>query len=133
MLVLSRANSRFGRSGISKRLASPTATGSLTTRGVEWIYLLVLFLLAGGVINAIGNAGQIGIGSAPIVPSPNAQNVTETFIMLFIYIIGALGAYAIYLSARQTIRARSSEMFFFGGIVFMLLAISIGYFILSIK
>lgn len=86
-----------------------------------------------GVINAIGNAGIPSIGSEPIVPNSSIQNVTETFIMLFGYIVGALGAFALYLSGRQTIRARSAEMFFIGGIALMAVAVTLGYYILYVK
>ena len=86
-----------------------------------------------GVINAIGNAGQGGINLETIVPNPSVQNLTETFIMLFGYIVGSLGAFALYLSGRQTIRARSSEMFFVVGIALVAVAMTLGYYILSAK
>ncbi len=124
---------RVTRLGVAKRLGSPSASGSLKSRGIESIYLLVLFLLAAGVINASGNAGQLGIAGAIIVPSSNAQNVTETFIILFTYIVGSLGAYAMYLSGRQTIRARSAEIFFIGGLMLISIAMTVGYFVLSQK
>ncbi len=95
--------------------------------------MLVLFLLTAGLINATSNAGQPGIGLSPIVASPTAQNITETFIMLFGYIMGSLGAYGLYLSGRQTIRARSAEMFFVGGIALIAVGLGIGYFVLSVK
>lgn len=108
-------------------------TSSLLSRGVEWIYLIVLFLLMAGVINAIGNAGTPGLNLETIVPNAGIQNVTETFIMLFGYIVGALGAYALYLSGRQTIRARSAEMFFIGGISLLAVSITLGYYIVYVK
>jgi len=86
-----------------------------------------------GVINAIGNAGQAGINLETIVPNSSVQNATETFIMFFAYIVGALGAYSLYLGGRQTIRARSAEMFFVGGIAFIAAAMAIGYYVLHAK
>ena len=97
------------------------------------MYLLVLFLLSAGVVNAASNAGVAGINLSPIVGNPSVQNITETFIVLFAYIVGSLGAYALYLSGRQTIRARSAEMFFVGGIALIARAMTIGYYILSVK
>ena len=129
----SKLTTRVTRSGIAKRLTSPGTTASLGSRGVEWLYLLVLFLLTAGLVNALGNAGQPGISVSPIVASPTAQNITETFIMLFGYILGSLGAYGLYLSGRQTIRARSAEMFFVGGIALLAVGLGIGYFVLSVK
>jgi hypothetical protein len=114
-------------------LSDPASTTSLRSRGIEWLYLLALYLLVAGVINAIGNAGQAGINLNPIVANPNAQNVTETIIIMFSYIVGSLGAYALYLSGRQTIRARSAEMFFVGGIALVAVSMTVGYYILSVK
>ncbi|HZW54670.1 MAG TPA: hypothetical protein VFF30_00115 [Nitrososphaerales archaeon] len=129
----SKVTTRMKESGVARRLSAPGSTNSLRTRGIEWLYLLILFLLAAGLINALSNAGSAGINNAPIVASPNAQNITETFIVLFAYIVGSLGSYGLYLAGRQTIRARSAEMFFIGGIALISLAVTIGYYIISIK
>jgi len=129
----SKLTSRVTQTSIGRRLSNPSSTTSLRTRGVEGLYLLALYLLVAGVINAIGNAGQAGINLNPIVANPNAQNVTETIIIMFSYIVGSLGAYALYLSGRQTIRARSAEMFFVGGIALIAVSMTVGYYILSVK
>ena len=129
----SKLTSRVTNSSVAKRLTSPSTASSLGSRGIEWLYLLVLFLLTAGLINATNNAGQPGINLSPIVASPTAQNLTETFIMLFGYIMGSLGAYGLYLSGRQTIRARSAEMFFVAGIALIAVGLGIGYFVLSVK
>jgi hypothetical protein len=128
-----KLTSRVMQTEVGKRLSNPASATSLKNRGVEWLYLIVLYLLVAGVINAIGNAGQTGINLNPIVANPNAQNVTETIIIMFGYIIGSLGAYALYLSGRQTIRARSAEMFFVGGIALIAIAMTVGYYILQLK
>jgi|SRR5579875_2702445 len=131
--ALGKLSSRFKRLGISRTLSNPSSVASIRSRSIEWLYLLILFLLAGGVINAAANAAQPGISSQIIVPSPTAQNTIETFILLFTYIIGALGAYSMFLSGRQTIRARSAEMFFVGGLLLMSVAVTLGYYVLSVK
>ena len=128
----SKVTIRLKRSSVGRTVAGGTAT-SLSVRGIEWLYLLALFLLAAGLINALNNSGQIGINNAPIVASPNAQNITETFIVLFTYILGSLGTYALYLSGRQTIRARSAEMFFVVGLGVISFAITMGYYLLTLK
>ena len=120
------------RSDLGKRLSNPNSTTTLKNRGIEWVYLIALYLLVAGLINAVSNAGEAGINLSPIVANPNAQNVTETIIIMFGYIIGSLGAYALYLSGRQTIRARSAEMFFVGGIALMAIAMTVGYYILQL-
>jgi hypothetical protein len=131
-LASTRLSSRVTRSDIGKRLSNPASSTSLKNRGVEWLYLLALYLLVAGLINAISNAGEAGINLSPIVANPSAQNVTETIIIMFGYIIGSLGAYALYLSGRQTIRARSAEMFFVFGIALMAIAMVFGYYLLAL-
>ena len=128
-----KVTSRLKQLGFARRLSNPSSSSSLATRGIEWIYLIALFLLMAGIINAIGNAGTPGIGLQQIVPNASVQNMTETFIILFGYIVGALGAYALYLSGRQTIRARSAEMFFVGGISLIAVAMTLGYYIIHAK
>ncbi len=127
-----KLTSRVTRSDIGRRLSNPASTTSLKNRGIEWLYLLALFLLLAGLSNAISNAGVAGINLSPIVANPNDQNVTETIIIMFGYIIGALGGYALYLSGRQTMRARSAEMFFVFGIALLAIALTVGYYILSL-
>jgi hypothetical protein len=123
---------RVKESGVGRRFSRPGAS-SLGARGIEWVYLLVVFLLAGGLINAISNASAAGINNVPIVASASAQNVTETFIILFTYIMGSLGTYALYLCGRQTIRARSAEMYFIAGLGLISVAMTMGYYVLSLK
>ena len=127
-----RLTSRITQSGVARRLQNPTSQSSLKSRSIEYLYLLVLYLLVAGVVNAVSNAGTAGINLSPIVANPNAQNITETFIIMFGYIVGSLGAYALYLSGRQTIRARSAEMFFIGGIALLGIAMTLGYYVLSL-
>jgi hypothetical protein len=128
----SKVTTRLKQLGL-RSFSGTGSSGGLVSRGVEWIYLIVLFLLMAGVVNAISNAGTAGLNLETIVPNAGIQNVTETFIMLFGYIVGSLGAYALYLSGRQTIRARSAEMFFIGGISLLAVSITLGYYIVYVK
>jgi hypothetical protein len=130
--VTTRLTSRVTRSDIGRQLSNPSSTTTIKNRGVEWLYLLALYLLIAGLINAISEAGTPGINLSPILASSTAQNATETIIIMFGYIIGLLGAYALYLSGRQTIRARSAEMFFVGGIALLAIAMVFGYYILTL-
>ncbi len=128
-----KVTSRLKQLGIARRLSNQSSTSSTASRGIEWLYLLVIFLLMAGVINAINNVNTPGINLETIVPNSSVQNTSETFIMLFGYIVGALGIYALYLSGRQTIRARSAEMFFISGIGLVAVSMTLGYYILYAK
>jgi hypothetical protein len=126
-------SAKFKRSSIGRTVTNPGSLVSIRTRGIEWIYILILLLLAAGVINAASNAGTPGINSESIVPNPSVQSTVETFIMLFAYIVGAIGVYSFFLSGRQTIRARSAEMFFVFGILLVSVAMTLGYYVLNSK
>jgi hypothetical protein len=128
-----KLNERFKRSSLGRTVSNPSSIVSIRNRGIEWLYILILLLLAAGVINAASNAGTPGINTETIVPNPTVQSTVETFIMLFGYIVGAIGIYSLFLSGRQTIRARSAEMFFVFGILLVSVAIALGYFVLSAK
>ena len=131
--LISKGTSRLKRGSLSRSLTNPTSLQSLKSRGIEWLYLIVFLLLIAGILNAITNAGTPGINGQPIVPNPTIQNTTETFILLFGYLLGALGVYAFFLSGRQTIRARSAEMFFIFGIMLISIALVLGYYIVISK
>jgi hypothetical protein len=131
--LLQKGTMRLRRGAISRSLSNPSSLQSLKNRSVEWLYLIIFLLLVAGVLNMITNSGTPGINNSPIVPNPSVQNVTETFILLFAYILGALGAYAFFLSGRQTIRARSAEMFFVFGIMLVSIALVLGYYIVISK
>jgi hypothetical protein len=124
---------RFRRGSLSRSLTSPSSLQSLRNRGIEWLYLIVFLLLLAGVLNTITNAGTPGINTQVIVTNPSVQNTTETFILLFGYLLGALGVYSFFLSGRQTIRARSAEMFFVFGITLISIALVLGYYIVISK
>jgi hypothetical protein len=124
--------SRLTRSSVSRSLSNPSTLSSAKSRGIEWLYLMVFLLLVAGVLNAASNASP-QVESEIIVPNPSIQSVTETFILLFGYIVGALGMYALYLSGRQTIRARSAEMFFVFGIMAVAVALTLGYYVVISK
>lgn len=128
-----RITSRLSRSSMSKSLSNPASLQSARNRAVEWLYLIIFLLLVAGVLNAATNASTPGVASQIIVPNPSIQSPTETFILLFAYIIGALGMYALFLSGRQTIRARSAEMFFVFGIMAVAIALTLGYYIVISK
>ncbi len=127
-----KITSRLTRSSMSRSLSNPSTLSSAKGRGIEWLYLLVFLLLVAGVLNAASNASP-AVESEIIVPNPSIQSVTETFILLFGYIVGALGMYALYLSGRQTIRARSAEMFFVFGIMAVAVALTLGYYVVISK
>lgn len=131
--ALERSSSRLKRTSLARSLGNPGSLQSITSRGVEWLYLIVFFLLMAGVLNAATNASTPGISAQIIVTNPSIQSPAETFILLFAYIIGALGMYSFFLSGRQTVRARSAEMFFVFGIMAVAVALTFGYYIVISK
>ena len=74
-----------------------------------------------------------GISYQIIVVNATIQSVIETIIFVLMYALGVLGTFSLYLSGRQTIRARPAEMFFVAGIALISVAIALGYGILQVK
>jgi hypothetical protein len=125
-----RLTSRLAHFSIVKSLVN---FRSLKSLGTELGYILIFFLLTAGTLNALTNMNAPGIGSQIIVINAAIQSVTETAILFFAYFLGAIGVLALYRSGRQTIRARSAEMFFVVGIILIALSLVLGYELLYIK
>jgi hypothetical protein len=122
-----RIRNVFGRPTFARRLGRGSIFTSLKQRWVQVAYILALLLLTAGIVNAGVNGEP---NTVPILQSRDVQNVLETIIYLLVYGIGAIGAYVLYLSGRQTVRARSSGLYFAFGIILLLIALWIEYYIL---
>ncbi len=126
---MERGTERFKRGSMSRYITNPASMQNLRNRGVEWLYTIIFLLLVAGVLNAATNAATPGINNQIFIANPSIQNTSETFVLLFGYILGALGVYCMFLSGRQTIRARSAEMFFLFGIILVSIAMVVGYYL----
>ncbi|HKT22920.1 MAG TPA: hypothetical protein VJR06_09990 [Nitrososphaerales archaeon] len=97
--------------------------GSLTRRGgiIQTAYVLALVALLAGFVTAL----VYRVPNQTYIPYPNgqAETIPEAVINAFIIITGGAGIYLVYLSGRQTVRARTVNMYL--GLALLLLVVSI--------
>jgi len=100
---------------------------------IEGLYLLALLILLGGGINAVLEGLRINAPQAIIFTSPNVQSIGETIIYIFALIFGASGIYLIYRGSKFTSSKRLSNFYLFIGIVGLLLALLIEFYLFGYK
>ncbi|HZW84629.1 MAG TPA: hypothetical protein VFE91_01840 [Nitrososphaerales archaeon] len=97
--------------------------GSLTRRGslVQVLYMLVLVALMAGFVTAI----VYPVPNQTYIPYPNgqAETIPEAIVNAFIIFAGGAGIYLVYLSGRQTVRARTVNLYL--GLALLLLVVAI--------
>jgi hypothetical protein len=100
------------------------------TRIVEIAYMLVLFILFAGIINALLE-GQ-NLSNYIIVPSFTVQSFMETFLDFLAIIIGTIGVYLMYLGGRRTGR-RAPSLYVISGWITLVIGMLIWLFIIGVK
>ena len=97
--------------------------GSLTRRGgvIQTVYMLALVALMAGFVTAL----VYRVPNQTYIPYPNgqAETIPEAVINAFIIITGGAGVYLVYLSGRQTARARTVNLYL--GLALLLLVVSV--------
>lgn len=97
--------------------------GSLTKRGglVQALYVLILVALMAGFVTAI----VYPVPNQTYIPYPNSQaeTIPEAIVNAFIIFAGGAGVYLVYLSGRQTARARTVNLYL--GLALLLLVVAI--------
>jgi heme/copper-type cytochrome/quinol oxidase subunit 3 len=97
--------------------------GSLTKRGslITTIYMLTLVALMAGFVTAI----VYRVANQTYIPYPtgSAETIPEAIVNAFIIFMGGAAVYLVYLSGRQTVRARTVNMYL--ALALLLLVVSI--------
>ena len=97
--------------------------GSLTKRGgvIQALYVVALVTLMAGFVTAL----VYRVPNQTYIPYPNgqAETIPEAVNNAFIIITGGAGVYLVYLSGRQTVRARAVNLYL--GLALLLLVVSI--------
>jgi hypothetical protein len=105
----------------------------LQRRGLQIVYLVLLFGLASGVVNAILEGSKPIYINALILPGRSAQTWSEVVINFFTMALGTLGIYIIYQSGKQRIRRRATEQYLGLGLLLLILAVLMGFAVLAEK
>ncbi len=124
------------------RLASSRAVKSLLKARLsvflqeQWfliLYLVTVFILSSGLVNAIMEGSRLPPGSPPLVRRRGIQSASETLIYFFIFALGTGGLYIAYSGARQQLRRRVSDFYLVVGISLVLVGMAVGLTVLSQK
>ena len=116
-----------------KGLTKTSLYSIIRRRGLELVYLIILFGLAAGVVNAILEGSKPTYIHAIILSSRGVQTWSEAVINFFTIILGTLGVYLMYQSGRQSVRRRASDLYFILGLILMILVVFIGFSLLAEK
>jgi hypothetical protein len=97
--------------------------GSILRRGglLTVVYVLIMVAIMGGFVNAVvqpvPNQGQV------VYPGAGYQTIAEAILDSFVILLGGAGIYLVYMSGRQTTRARAVNMYL--GLALLLLVVSL--------
>ena len=97
--------------------------GSLARQGnlVQVLYLLVLVGLMAGFVTAL----VYPVPNQTYIPYPNgqAETIPEAVVNAFVIFAGGGGIYLVFLSGRQTVRARTVNLYL--GLALLLLVVAV--------
>ncbi|MCS4537617.1 MAG: hypothetical protein HYY67_01995 [Thaumarchaeota archaeon] len=97
------------------------------------LYLLVIFLYSGGVVNGLLEGSRANLGGIPVIPNRSAQSTTEVVLNAFVLTMGTAAVYLMYRGGRQTMGRRLGNSYIIGGIVLLLLSFIVGITLLRLK
>ena len=97
------------------------------------LYLLVMFLYSGGVVNTLLEGSRANLEGIPIIPNRSAQSTTEVVLNAFMLTMGTAAVYLMYRGGRQTMGKRLGNSYIMGGIVLLLLSFIVGISLLRLK
>ena len=97
---------------------------SSITRGgglLQMLYVVFLVALMAGFVNAV----VFPVPNQSLIPYPSGSSMTipEAVLDAFVVAVGGAGIYMVYLSGRQTTRARTVNMYL--GLALLLLVVSL--------
>ena len=99
-------------------------------RLVEIVYMLALFILFAGIINALLEG--LSFSNYIIIPSFRVQSLVETFLNFLAIIIGTSGIYLMYLGGKRTGK-KAPSLYVISGWIILSISVLIWLFIISTK
>lgn len=101
--------------------------GSLAKRGsvVTALYMLALVSLMAGFVTAL----VYPVPNQTYIPYPNgqAETIPEAVVDAFVIFMGGAATYLVYLSGRQTVRARAVNMYLALALLLLVVSIFAGF------
>ena len=122
-MIRQALESAYRRTIGSMRNAGVGLLGSITRRGglIQTAYVAALVALMAGFVTAL----VYRVPNQTFIPFPGtqAETIPEAVINAFVIATGGAGIYLVYLSGRQTARARTVNLYL--GLALLLLVVSI--------
>jgi hypothetical protein len=114
-------------------VSRPAASLASRIGAIQLIYVLVVSALLAGLVNAAVLPVAGSAASDTIYPGTGSQTISETFIDAMVILVGGAGIYLVYISGRQTTKARMVN--FYLAIALLLVAVSVmmGVYVVSLK
>lgn len=103
------------------------------SRIIPAVYIVILFVYSGGIVNALLEGSRPNLAGAIIVPSRAAETAAEGILNASTIAIGTAGIYLLYRGGRQTMRGRLASSYIFGGIMLLIVSLVIGFTLLRLK
>jgi hypothetical protein len=97
--------------------------GSILRRGdlLPIVYVLIMVGIMGGFVNAL--VQHVPNQGAVVYPGAGYQTIAEAILDSFVILLGGAGIYLVYISGRQTTKARAVPMYL--GLALLLLIVSV--------
>lgn len=133
LLLAMRIRTRVRGEGAGRRWSRSGGVTFLRSRGIEVVYVFAFVIFASGIVNTVLEGLRPEYAGAVILPSRNAQTVSEAIINMFVILLGVAGVYLAYRSGRQTARRRVSSLYLVSGLVALVVALLIGLLIITVK
>jgi len=112
--------------------SSTSITNLVKTRGLEILYVTILFIFSAGIINGILEGSQLPAGHL-IWPRSGVQTTAESLVYIFIMATGSAGLYFLYTGTQEKFKRRVSDFYVIFGFSFVLIAVVLSLYIFTIK
>ncbi len=107
--------------------------GSLfTERMLTFLYVIVIVVFSGGVVNALLEGSKLP-PTVAIFQGPTVQTLEETVIFSFITLFGTAGIYMVYVGAKRPIIDKITDLLIVTGLIVAFMATFLAIFILQLK
>lgn len=116
-----------------KRISRASILNTVKERGLEVLYLAVLFIFSAGIVNGLIEGTNPIVQTYMIFPQRGVQTMTETLIYLFIMLTGSAGMYLLHMGGRQSLRRRISDFYIILGFSVVLIALVFSLYVFVIK
>jgi len=108
------------------------AQGLFTERMLTFLYVIVIVVFSGGVVNALLEGSRLP-PTISIFQGPTVQTLGETVIFSFITLFGTAGIYMIYAGAKRPIKDKITDLLIITGLIIAFMATFLALFILQLK